>query len=479
MSSRGTAGDIEAQLRVNFSLTPTPSQDRMLYVLGRFLGSSMPNSALIIKGYAGTGKTTSVNALVKTLEQQGVGYELLAPTGRAAKVLGSYTSRRAFTIHKRIYRTGRGESGEFVFMRAENKRKNTVFVVDEASMIGVGDRVGRGGSLLDDLFQFVFEGPGCRLLLIGDDAQLPPVGSDLGPALNLAYLQGRYHVTGAMTELTDVTRQGFDSGILALATTVRSALSERNLRDALPFVVPAQTDVEMVSGEELQEKLEDAFADAGVEGAILVTRSNKRANMFNKQIRARVFYREEEIEGGDLLMSVKNNYAWLDPGSRAGFIANGDVMEVMRIGRREEVFGFRFAYATVRLVDYPDEPEVETVLWLDTLDAPGPSMPDEATERLYRGTLATYNDLPTKTAVRTAMSKDPFYNALQVKFAHAVTCHKAQGGQWRHVFVDQGYIADEMLTGEYVRWLYTAVTRATERLYLVNFSPDLMVPHEG
>ena len=428
-----------------------------------------------LRGYAGTGKTTSVNALVKTLEQVGMGYELMAPTGRAAKVLGSYTGRRALTIHKRIYRTLRGESGEFRFALAENRRKNTVFVVDEASMVGAGERFGRGANLLDDLFQFVYGGDGCRLLLIGDDAQLPPVGSAYGPALDLAFLRERYPVAGAMCLLTDVTRQGLDSGILELATAVRGGLDAQNVADVLPFAAPDKPDLEMVSGYGLQDHLEDAFADGGAEGTMLITRSNKRANLFNKQIRARVFHREEEIEGGDLIMAVKNNYAWLDEQSAAGFIANGDVMEVMRIGKREEMYGFHFAHATVRLVDYPDEPEVDTVLWLDALDVEGASMPADATEKLYKATVKGYSDLKTKAARKKAMQEDPYFNALQVKFAYAVTCHKAQGGQWQHVFVDQGYVVDDMLDAEYLRWLYTAVTRATKRLYLVNFSPSLVL----
>lgn len=443
-------------------------------MLGRFIASDVPQCLLVVKGYAGTGKTTTVNALVKTLEQRQWGYELLAPTGRAAKVLSNYTSRRALTIHKRIYRTEQSETGGQHFVPGENRRTDTVFVVDEASMIGGADHLAGRGNLLDDLFQFVYGGRGCKLILIGDDAQLPPVGSAYSPALDLRFLRERFSVAGAMTTLTDVTRQKLNSGILSLATDVREGLFAKDVSKHLPFDAPDMADVVMLSGYDLQDRLEEAFADGGVEGAMLITRSNKRANLFNKQVRARVFYREEEIEGGDLIMAVKNNYKWLDETSRAGFIANGDVMEVLRIGRREEVYGLHFAHATVRLVDYPDEPEVETVLWIDALDVDAASLPRETTERLYRGTVESYADLPTKAARKKAMSEDPYYNALQVKFAYAVTCHKAQGGQWPHVFVDQGYLTDEMLDAEYLRWLYTAVTRATKRLYLLNFSPNLV-----
>lgn len=466
--------DIERMLRAFFPFAPTPSQDRLLHVLARFVASGVENCLLIVRGYAGTGKTTTVNALVETLERRRVGYELLAPTGRAAKVLSNYSGKRALTIHKRIYRQERSESGGLHFVPAPNRRTHTVFVVDEASMIGGADYASGRGNLLDDLFDFVYSRSGCKLILIGDDAQLPPVGTPHSPALDLGFLKSRFSVAAAMSGLTDVTRQKLNSGILSLATAIREGLFAEDVWAHLPFAPPEDTDVEMLSGHDLQDRLEEAFGDGGVEGAMLITRSNKRANLFNKQVRARVFFREEEIEGGDLIMAVKNNYHWLDEKSRAGFIANGDVMEVMRIGRREEWYGLHFAHATVRMVDYPDEPEVDTVLWLDALDVDAASMPREATERLYRGTMESYADLPTKAARQKAMRQDPFYNALQVKFAYAVTCHKAQGGQWPHVFVDQGYLTDDMIDTEYLRWLYTAVTRATKKLYLLNFSPNLV-----
>lgn len=466
-------------LQANFGYEPTPSQKRLMEAMARFAVSDKPNCMLVVRGYAGTGKTTLVSALVNTLPAVGLKSVLLAPTGRAAKVLGNYSGMRAFTIHKKIYFRQVTPDGSASFDLAQNKHTHTVFVVDEASMIGNDVYSGSpGSSLLEDLLTYVFSGTSCRLLLIGDGAQLPPVGCEESPALNITELSMIQPVTAAICELSDVTRQSADSGILELATRVRSALWKESLLDMLPFKVPGQADVKTIDGTELQDYLEAAFARHGDEGALIITRSNKRANLFNQSVRARVFFREEEISGGDLLMVVKNNYHWLGDDSRAGFIANGDVAEVQRLGQWEERYGFHFVQATLRMVDYPDEPPVEALLWLDTIAVEGASMPREAQNKLYNATLESYLDLPTKAERKKAVREDPFYNALQVKFAYAVTCHKAQGGQWPAVFVDQGYMTEEMLDNGYLRWLYTAVTRATEELYLLNFSNYLISESE-
>jgi exodeoxyribonuclease-5 len=436
--------------------------------------SEKPNCLLIVKGYAGTGKTTMVNTLVRTLGEIGLRHVLLAPTGRAAKVLGNYSQDRAFTIHKKIYFPNKTKDGRLFLAPAQNLHRNTVFVVDEASMIGWDTYQGAlGGNLLQDLFEYVYNGQNCRLLLIGDGAQLPPVGSAVSPALDLDFLKSHFTLTAATCELTDVTRQKDDSGILALATDVRFAVSHPK-ENLLPFENPLKADVQQIDGLELQDYLEQAFGANGPEGTMLITRSNKRANMFNNEVRARVFYREEKISSGDFVMVVKNNYHWLGVESKAGFIANGDVMEIMRMGKRIEKFGFEFVHATVRMVDYPDEPDVEVVMWLNALDIEAPSMSSTDQNKLYAGTQEEYSHLESRDEQKKALRNDPYFNALQIKFAYAVTCHKAQGGQWPVVFVDQGYLTDEMMDTEYFRWLYTAITRATDKLYLLNFSENLV-----
>ncbi len=465
---------VREKLYRNFGFTPTPSQGQLIEALSRFVVSDKPNCLLIVEGYAGTGKTTMVNTLVKTLGEIGLRHVLLAPTGRAAKVLGNYSQERAYTIHKKIYFPNKTKDGRLFLAPAQNLHRNTVFVVDEASMIGWETFKGAmGGNLLQDLFEYVFNGQNCRLLLIGDGAQLPPVGSSVSPALDLVFLKSHFTLTAATCELTDVTRQKNDSGILALATEVRNTVSHPR-ENLLPFQYPLQADVQRIDGLELQDYLEQAFGANGPEGTMLITRSNKRANMFNKEVRARVFYREEKISTGDFVMVVKNNYHWLGVESKAGFIANGDVMEIMRMGKRVEKFGFEFVHATVRMVDYPDEPDVEVVMWLDALDIEAPSMSSTDQNKLYTGTQEDYTHLYSREEQKKAMRNDPYFNALQVKFAYAVTCHKAQGGQWPVVFVDQGYLTDEMMDTEYFRWLYTAITRATEKLFLLNFSEALI-----
>ncbi len=476
---RFSSSALEELLRANFGFEPTPSQHTLLSALARFIGSDKNRCTLIVKGYAGTGKTTMVNSLVKTLLHFNVRSVLLAPTGRAAKVLSNYTGVQASTIHRRIYALRRTRDGRTYFALAQNILRDTVFVVDEASMIGWDQHSSPSlGNLLQDLFEFVFSGFNCRLLLIGDGAQLPPVGSDQSPALELSFLKSHFEITAAACELVHVMRQKSGSGILQLATAVREALSLTDVKKCLPFHLPAQADVSMISGLELQDHLESAFGRYGAHGVTIITRSNKRANLFNQEIRARVYFRDEVVNAGDLLMNVKNNYHWLAPESKPGFIANGDVMEVLRLGRTAQMYGFDFIQATVRLVDYPDEPDQEVMLWINTLSSEGPSMPTGAVNQLYKHVLEAYSHIEDRELRKKAMNGDPYFNALQVKFAYAVTCHKSQGGQWPVVFVDQGYLTDEMLDREYIRWLYTAITRASEQLYLLNFSDLLMQAKE-
>ncbi len=479
MSSSSGSNLNSAQLKEilidNFSFPPTASQDVLFHALSRFLLSDKPNCALLVKGYAGTGKTSSINSLVKSLSAINGKVVLLAPTGRAAKVMSNYSGHRAFTIHKKIYFQQVLPDGGTAFVAGKNLHKNTVFVVDEASMIGWADYATPGHkNLLADLFEYVFNGSNCRLVLIGDGAQLPPVGSDQSPGLDLKFLKSEFDITAAMCELTEVMRQRGDSGILELATNIRSYIQGGRTIDNLPIATPNTTDVTHVVGLELQDYLEDVFSTYGPEGTVLVSRSNKRCNLLNQEIRTRVFYREEEVSTGDLVMAVKNNYHWLSPESKAGFIANGDVMEIMRIGREVERYGFRFLHATVRMIDYPDELDVEVVFWIDSIQVEAASMSYSDTGKLYEEVAKDYMHLPTKGERKRAMKADPYLNAIQIKFAYAVTCHKSQGGQWPAVFVDQGYLTDDMVDVEYFRWLYTAVTRASEKLYLVNFSKFLI-----
>lgn len=473
VSKYDLANRISEELLRNLPFHPTSSQAELIRITGRFLASQKERCLLVIKGYAGTGKTTMVQSLIRTLPGIKMKYVMLAPTGRAAKVMSSYTGKPAYTIHKKIYFKQRTASGGTFFVTGANLHTNTVFIVDEASMIGAETYSLTGsGNLLEDLLEYVYNGKNCRLILIGDGAQLPPVGSTESPALNLKFLRSSYDLTAAIAELSDVTRQKSDSGILALATAIRHSIYQKP-EEVFPMSLPEEPDVISLTGMELQEALEDEFSKTGEENTVFITRSNKRANQFNKEIRARVFFKEDEISGGDLVMAIKNNYHWIAEDSGVGFIANGDAMEILRMGKMHHRHGYRFQEASVRLLDYPDSPETEVMLWIDTLEVEEASMPSVHTDRLYRERLKDYEHLNTKKEVKEAMRRDPFYNALQVKFAYAITCHKSQGGQWPVVFVDQGYLTEEMLDSEYLRWLYTAITRASEKLYLVNFSHKL------
>ena len=438
--------------------------------MSRFLYDPDPRSAMLLRGYAGTGKTSLVSALIQTLPQLGVSCVLMAPTGRAAKVLSGYSGRQAFTIHKKIYMTTTDASGAVRTVRAVNKHSHTLFIVDEASMIGV-EPVARGHSLLEDLVDYVYDGNHCRLMLIGDTAQLPPVGQSESPALDERYLSSAFALNVTSHELTEVVRQQSLSGILSNATTLRGQIADMSDADdvSLPLFSVAD-DVVNLAGSDLMETLYREYGDRRQEEVVIVTRSNKRANLFNHGVRNSVLFREQEVNAGDYLMVVKNNYFWLDSDSSIGFIANGDIVEVLSVRNVQELYGFRFADATLRFVDYPDEQERDCKLLLSTLYSESPSLTSDEQERLYNAVMEDYADLPHKADRLRELRQNPYYNALQVKFSYSLTCHKTQGGQWDTVIIDQGFLPpDQPLGRDYLRWLYTAFTRATGRVYLLGF----------
>lgn len=437
--------------------------------MARFLYDADPRSAFLLKGYAGTGKTSLVSALIQVLPQLKVNTLLLAPTGRAAKVIASYSGRPAFTIHKKIYMTVTDASGAVRTARAINKHAYTLFIVDEASMIGLEPTSTRQ-SLLEDLIDYVYDGNHCRLMLIGDTAQLPPVGQTESPALDERYLAAAFGLNVLAAELTEVVRQQQLSGILSNATNLRTQISSLTAAEAqMPLFAPNGTDVVRLSGEDLMETLFREYGDFALDQVVVVCRSNKRANLFNQGIRNSVLFREEEVNAGDYLMVVKNNYFWLDEESTIGFIANGDIVEVLSVRNVQELYGFRFADATVRFVDYPDEPSHDCKLLLSTLYSESPSLTSDEANTLFNNVMEDYADLPRKSDRLHELRQNPYFNALQVKFAYALTCHKTQGGQWHTVIVDQGFLGENPVDRDYLRWLYTAFTRATDRVYLLNF----------
>ena len=456
----------------SFGFEPTDGQAIVMYHLSAFLLSQKENPTYILKGYAGTGKTTLVKTLVKTLPYIGMRYVLMAPTGRAAKVLNSYTGQNASTIHRRIYQAKTFPDGSIRITRAENKFKNALFIVDEASMIGEQKEFG-GSSLLDDLLGYVFSGENCRLLLIGDTAQLPPVGSNESPALDCEYLRSQFPITAATYELTEVKRQALESGILYNATDVRQLLSQNLYEYSLPlFHLQGFDDIQKIEPETFEEMLHNAFANISDNEAVIICKSNKRANMFNQAIRGRILNIEGEMATGDKLMVVKNNYYWTEGNPDINFIANGDMAEVRKIKHFDEMYGFRFADVELSFTDYPDVPNVEAKILLDTLYSNSPSLTEEENKKLFSAIEEDYMDIPNRRERYKEMRKNPWFNALQVKFAYALTCHKTQGGQWSSVFIDSSLNQKETLEVEDLRWLYTALTRAQERVCFVNFKED-------
>ena len=460
------------QIRLHFPYQPTAEQETAIKRLAEFLASPNPDGIFILRGYAGTGKTSLVGALVRTLDLLKQKSVLLAPTGRAAKVFASYAGHPAFTIHKKIYRQ-RSFSNELTnFTLNDNLTTHTLYIVDEASMIsneGLSGSTFGTGRLLDDLIQFVYSGQGCRLLFLGDLAQLPPVGEEQSPALVGEALKG-YGLEVAEMDLTQVVRQAKESGILWNATRLRQAIASEDCFSLPKIRLAGFADIRLLPGNELIDALEECYARDGLDETIVICRSNKRANIYNNGIRSRILWREDELESGDWLMVAKNNYYWTEQEKEKNeeFIANGETAIVRRVRRTHELYGFRFADA---ILAFPDcnGLEMEVSLLLDTLQSDAPALTRADSERLFQNVLEDYADIATKAERMKKIKNDPHYNALQVKYAYAITCHKAQGGQWKNVFLDQGYMADEYLSPDYFRWLYTAFTRATGTLYLVNY----------
>ncbi len=458
----------------DFPHSPTNKQDRALRLLADFMLNKNNNEVFLLKGYAGTGKTTIVGTLVKNIENSKQSVVLLAPTGRAAKVISNYSKKEAFTIHKKIYYPKSQKGGGVSFTLQKNKHRNTIFIVDEASMIpdiNQDAKLFENGSLLDDLIQYIYSGHQCKLLLIGDTAQLPPVKLDVSPALEKHTLENYYNKEVVSIELDEVVRQKEDSGILFNATQIRNQLEEgfydtfKLQEENFPEVIRP------VDGQELMDALEDCYSNLGNEETVFIVRSNKRANLYNQNIRSRILYQESEIAAGDYLMVVKNNYFWVETNSDAGFIANGDIIEILEIFSIKELYGFRFATVNIRMIDYPNLTPFETVLLLDTLSSETPSLTYEDSNKLYQEVMKDYEHETSKYKKFLSVKKNVYFNALQVKFSYAITCHKSQGGQWNTVFVEQPYLPNG-IDKDYLRWLYTAITRAKEKLYLIGFKDE-------
>lgn len=463
--------DLQGDLLRNFPHQATAGQIQWIHQVAGFLLERDPHQLFVLKGYAGTGKTSLLKTLIPSLTKYNRKAVLLAPTGRAAKVMSAYTKRKAYTIHKHIYYP-KLKSGSLSFELQKNKASNTIYIVDEASMIGnQTDSAFGGNALLDDLIRFADQGLNCKVLLIGDVAQLPPVGLSLSPALIPEELKLRYFKEVFHVELQEVVRQAESSGILKNATSLRRLLESNDDRFKPTFNLYPDVN-RIVEKQDLEDALNTAYSSMSIEDSVVVLRSNKRANVYNQQIRNRILWYEDEITSGDHLMVVKNNYFCLPKESKAGFIANGDQIVVKRIITTEERHGFRFAKAEVNLIDYPDEPEFESYLLLDCIYVDRPSMSYEDGNRLYKSIERDYAHIKTKYKRFQAIKTDPYFNALQVKFAYAITCHKAQGGQWKNVFIEQGYLPEDTVDKEYLRWLYTAFTRAVNTVYLIGFKPD-------
>tara|TARA_R110002020_G_scaffold454448_6_gene670207 strand:+ start:131741 stop:133171 length:1431 start_codon:yes stop_codon:yes gene_type:complete len=464
-------------LQQDFPHNLTSKQDILLQQLSAFVLSPDNNTIFLLKGYAGTGKTTVIGTVVKNLWKIKMSSVQLAPTGRAAKVISSYSNTPAQTIHRKIYYPKKQSGGGVSFTLQRNKHRNTLFIVDEASMISDSvseSKLFENGSLLDDLMQYVYTGHKCKLLLIGDNAQLPPVKMDLSPALDSRVLEMQYNKEVTDIELDEVMRQAESSGILRNATRIRDFLNDELYED-FKFDLHEQVDVErLIDGHEILDAINDSYSEYGNEGTAFIVRSNKRANLYNQQIRGRILFKEEEVSAGDFLMVVKNNYYWLDTDSEAGFIANGDIIEILEIYSIKELYGFRFAEVKIQMTDYPNLKPFDTVLILDTLTTETPSLSYEEGNKLYQEVMKDYADERSKYKKFLKVKENKFFNALQVKFSYAITCHKSQGGQWETIFVEQPYLPNGM-DKDYLRWLYTAVTRARKKLYLIGFKNDMFI----
>ena len=461
------------QILQDFGFEPTHDQRNALQTFAQFMTDRRDNAVMILRGSAGTGKTSLAGAIVRAVTRLRIKVSLLAPTGRAAKVFSLNAGLIASTIHRKIYRekTFNGTDGQFQLNN--NMFRNMLFMVDEASMISTSQNNTMFGSgcLLDDLVQYIYNSGGnCRLLLIGDKAQLPPVGEQESPALRFDVLQG-YGLHVYECDLNEVLRQSQHSGILWNATTIRQMIS-RNTATQLPKIrLEGFADISIVSGDELIESIASSYATVGTDETMVITRSNKRANIFNQGIRNTILGREEELTTGDLVMVVKNKYLEKDRSTDISFIANGDHAVVRRVRNIRELYGFRFADVSLEFPDY-NKTELDTVVVLDTLTTEAPALTHEQNDKLFQSVMEDYSDVPRKADRMKQLREDQYFNAMQIKFGYAVTCHKAQGGQWAHIYLDQGYMTDEMLTTDYIHWLYTAFTRATGHLYLVNWNKE-------
>lgn len=464
--------EIKHQIRNAFGFTPTQQQAKAIDTFRIFLTDRSDRVAMILRGAAGTGKTALAGAFVKALSRLKQRLVLLAPTGRAAKVFSLNAAQPAFTIHRRIYRQKAIDAGIAGFCLNDNLHADTLFMIDEASMVAnnsYGGETFGSGCLLDDLVRYVYSGQNCRMLLIGDKAQLPPIGEEESPALQEESLRN-YGLKTYEADLDEVLRQSYGSGILSNATTIRAMITHDEMTQLPKIQFKGFADIAMVPGDELIEQLATSYSEVGIDETMVVTRSNKRANIYNQGIRNSVLGREEELSTGDMLMVVKNNYYWTEQEKvkKLSFIANGDRAQVIRVRNQRELFGFRFADLTLQFPDY-DNYELTATTVLDSLTTEAPALTAEQNERLFNAVMEDYADIPQKRDRLKHIKEDALYNALQIKFAYAVTCHKAQGGQWAHVYIDQGYMTDDMLTPDYIHWLYTAFTRATEKLFLINW----------
>ena len=464
-------------LQKKFPFKPTVKQDIFFQQIAEFITNSHKDEIFVLKGYAGTGKTTVISTIVNNLIEINKRYVLLAPTGRAAKVIANYSSKPAFTIHKKIYFPKKTSGGGVSFTLQPNKHKNTIFFIDESSMISdvnTESKLYENGSLLDDLISYVYSGDNCKMILLGDTAQLPPVQLDISPALDTDTLSLHYNKDVFSIEFDEVMRQEENSGILYNATELRELLKDVFF-DSFKFNLKGFKDIVRLSdGYDIQDAINSAYSNYSIEDTAFIVRSNKRANQYNQQIRTKILDKESELSTGDFLMVVKNNYFWLKDSDEAGFIANGDIIEVLDIRNIKELYGFKFANVKIRMVDYPDQKPYETVLLLDTISSESPSLSYEESNRLYEEVMKDYENETTKYKKFQKVKENEYFNALQVKFSYAITCHKSQGGQWNTVFIEQPYLPNG-IDKDYIRWLYTAMTRAKDKLYLIGFKDENFV----
>jgi len=459
------------QISKSFPHTPTGQQLELFKKLHQFLTSDNGDECFILKGYAGTGKTTVISALVKALRIYSYKSVLLAPTGRAAKVITGYSNKKAFTIHKRIYRKKSAMNVDDAFSIGDNLATDTLFIVDEASMISDEVSGNNHKSLLQDLVNYVYNTKNCKLMVVGDTAQLPPVGSVASPALEQQIMKEQFGLDIFSFELTDVVRQEKESGILLNVTKIRD-LVRKNKNQIPQIITKGFKDVYRINGDRLEEGLNYAYNKFGMDRTLVICRSNKNANLYNQQIRGRILFRDEEITGGDQVMVVRNNYFWLkeEEENSTDFIANGDIARIRKIRNFQDMYGFRFADAQLEFTDYAEDLTINCKVMLDTLYSESPALAPTDQKRFFLEVMKDYDHIPNKRAKFNELKANPYYNALQIKFAYAVTCHKAQGGQWDAVFVDQGYLTEDMVNNDFLRWFYTACTRATTNLFLVNFN---------